>query len=61
MTGALLVQTPAGLRFALGSGLSDAMRREPPAVGTWVSYRYRGLTPGGVPRHATLLRLRPQE
>lgn len=61
MTGALLVQTPAGLRFALGSGLSDAMRRDPPAVGTWLSYRYRGHTPSGVPRFASFLRLRPQE
>ncbi len=61
MTGALLVQTSAGLRFALGSGLSDAMRRNPPAVGTWVSYRYRGHTPGGVPRFATFLRIRPDE
>lgn len=61
LTGALLVQTPAGIRFALGSGLSDAMRREPPALGSWVSYRYRGHTPGGVPRFATVLRIRPAE
>ncbi len=61
LVGALRVQTPAGIRFDLGSGLSDAMRREPPSIGSWVSYRYRGRTPGGVPRFATFLRARPAE
>jgi DNA ligase-1 len=61
LTGALLVRNAAGIRFALGSGLSDAMRREPPAIGSWVTYRHRGHTPGGVPRFATFLRDRPAE
>ncbi len=56
--GALLVQTPQGTRFKLGSGLSDAMRRDPPAPGTWVTYRYRGFNDSGVPRFATFLRVR---
>lgn len=58
LVGALLVQTPEGLRFKLGSGLSDAQRRHPPPVGSWVSYRYRGLNNSGVPRFATFLRVR---
>lgn len=58
LVGALLVQTPQGLRFKLGSGLSDAQRRHPPPVGSWVSYRYRGLNNSGVPRFATFLRVR---
>lgn len=37
MLGALLVETPDGRRFRIGSGLSDAQRRHPPAVGTWIS------------------------
>ena len=61
MTGALLVETPQGLRFALGSGLSDALRREPPPVGSWVTYRYRDRTPKGVPRFATFVRVRAPE
>lgn len=61
MTGALLVQAPQGPRFALGAGLTDALRREPPAVGSWVTYRYRDRTPAGVPRFATFVRVRAPE
>lgn len=61
MTGALLVQTPTGQRFALGAGLTDAQRRDPPAVGTWVTYRYRDRTPSGLPRFASFLRVRDPE
>jgi DNA ligase-1 len=61
MTGALLVRTPEGLQFALGSGLSQAQRQKPPELGSWVTYRYRDRTPGGVPRFATFVRVRPPE
>lgn len=59
--GSLWVETPAGVRFAIGSGLSDAQRRSPPPVGSWVTYRYRELTPSGIPRFATFVRVRPAE
>lgn len=55
--GALQVQTPQGRRFFIGSGLSDELRRNPPAPGTVVTYRYRDLTPGGLPRFASFLRV----
>jgi uncharacterized protein YbjT (DUF2867 family) len=58
MLGALQVETPAGLRFELGTGLSDAERRNPPPVGALVTYQYRALTPDGVPRFASYLRRR---
>ena len=61
MTGALLVQMPSGQRFALGSGLSDAQRRNPPPVGAWVTYRYSERTPSGLPRFASFLRVRESE
>ena len=61
MTGALQVRTPEGVAFALGSGLSDAQRRDPPEVGSWVTYRYRDRTPQGVPRFATFVRARAPE
>lgn len=57
--GALEVETPEGLRFRLGTGLTDAQREHPPAVGTWVTYRYRGLNDSGIPRFASFLRERP--
>jgi DNA ligase-1 len=60
-TGALLLQMPSGQRFALGSGLRDALRRDPPPVGTWVTYSYRDRTPSGLPRFASFLRVREAE
>ncbi len=59
--GALRVETADGLRFNLGSGLSDADRRSPPAVGSWVTYRYNGINTGtGIPRFARFLRVREE-
>lgn len=57
--GALLVETAAGLRFRIGTGFSDAERRNPPALGSWVTYRYVGLNEGsGIPRFASFMRVR---
>jgi DNA ligase-1 len=58
MTGALLMEMPDGKRFRLGSGLSDAMRRQPPPLGTRITYRYLQLTKNGVPRFPRYLRVR---
>lgn len=63
MLGALLVEMPAAegqpaRRFKLGSGFSDTERQHPPPLGSWVTYRYRGLNDSGIPRFATFLRLR---
>ena len=57
--GALLVETPEGRRFRLGTGFTDAQREHPPAQGAWVTYRYRGLNDSGLPRFATFVRERP--
>ncbi len=59
--GALLVEMDSGRRFSLGTGLSDADRQTPPALGEIVTYRYRGLTPSGLPRFASFVRQRPEE
>lgn len=61
MTGALWLQTPTDQRFALGAGLSDALRQNPPPIGAWVTYRYRDRTPSGLPRFASFLRVREPE
>ena len=58
MLGALRMELPDGSRFALGSGLTDAQRRNPPAVGTLITYRYRELTKNGIPRFPRYLRVR---
>ena len=60
--GALMVETPDGRRFALGTGFTDAQRADPPPVGSWVTYRFRGLHEGsGLPRFASFLRVRSDE
>lgn len=58
--GALRVRTADGREFSLGTGFSDRMRREPPPVGTVVTYRYRELTNTGLPRFASFLRVREE-
>ncbi len=56
MVGALEVEAPDGRRFLVGSGLSDAQRRDPPRPGQTITYRYRDLTSNGLPRFATYVR-----
>ncbi len=58
MLGALKVRTSDGLEFMLGTGLSEVNRRNPPPVGTIVTFRYRELTSRGVPRFASFYRVR---
>lgn len=57
LLGALRVRNADGQEFSIGSGFTDAQRRAPPAVGSWVTYRYRGLSSTGLPRFATFLRV----
>ena len=60
MLGALLVETPEGLRFRLGTGFSDEERRNPPPLGATVTYKHHGRTRNGVPRFASFLRVRDE-
>lgn len=54
--GALRVRTAGGIEFRIGTGFTDAERRDPPPVGSWISYTHRGLTPSGLPRFASYWR-----
>jgi len=60
MLGALLVETEQGVRFRLGSGFSTAERRDPPPLGSRITFRYRGVSAHGVPRFASFLRMRDE-
>lgn len=60
LMGAMTVETPEGRRFRIGTGFSDAERADPPAIGSWITYRYSGLTATGLPRFARFLRTRPE-
>jgi DNA ligase-1 len=56
--GALRVETDDGKRFQIGTGFTDAVRADPPTIGTVITFTYRGLTKNGLPRFATYLRTR---
>ena len=57
MLGALRVRTADGVEFMLGTGLKDADRRDPPPIGTVITFRYRELTNRGLPRFASYYRV----
>ncbi len=59
--GALLLRTPEGLEFKVGSGFSDVQRDNPPKLGCQVTYKFYGLTRRGVPRFASFLRKAPRD
>ena len=61
MMGALLVETPEGVRFKVGSGFSDAERANPPKIGSMVTYKYYGKTRKGKPKFASFMRVRPTQ
>ena len=57
MLGALRVRTTDGVEFMLGTGLTNALRNNPPPIGTIVTFRYRELTNRGLPRFASFHRV----
>jgi DNA ligase 1 len=61
MLGAVIVMTPEGRHFRLGTGFNDSLRMTPPAIGSTVTYRYRDLTSTGLPKFASFLRVRESE
>lgn len=45
----------------IGSGLNDEQRTNPPKIGSVITFRYRGLTDDGMPRHPTFVEERNYE
>jgi DNA ligase-1 len=58
LMGALEVRLRDGRRLRLGTGFTGAERRHPPAIGSQITFRYRGLTATGLPRFASFMRVR---
>ncbi len=58
MMGALLVETSDKIRFKIGTGFSDEERKNPPPIGSEVTFKYFGFTHLGVPRFASFMRIR---
>lgn len=59
--GAMVVKTPEGIIFKLGSGLSDAQRESPPKIGSLITYTYKDKTKNGKPKFARFLRVRDEK
>jgi DNA ligase-1 len=55
--GALVARLQDGTEFRISSGLTDTLRRHPPAIGTVVTFAYQQLTDAGVPRFPSFLRV----
>lgn len=58
MVGSLRVELADGTRFAVGSGLSDAERRDPPSIGATITIKHHGWTRHGKPRFPVFWRVR---
>lgn len=58
MVGSLQVRTDEGIEFYIGSGLKDADRQHPPAIGSRINFKHQGFTSKGKPRFAVFLRVR---
>ena len=57
--GSIEVRTQDGRPFSIGSGFTDGDPTDPPPIGSWVTYRFNGLTASGLPRFARFTRRRP--
>ena len=58
MMGALLVENEEKIRFKIGGGFSDELRKNPPKIGSIITYKYFGKTNENKPRFASFLRVR---
>lgn len=58
MLGSLRVELDSGKQFKIGSGFSDKQRKEPPAIGSIITFKYYGFTAKGIPRFASFLRVK---
>ncbi len=59
--GALAVVLPDGTEFAVGTGLTDRERENPPPIGSIITFRYQELSDRGVPRFPSFVRIRPDD
>jgi len=58
MLGSIRVKRPDGRQFHIGTGFSHAERKNPPPVGTVITYKHYGYTSTGLPRFTSFLRVR---
>jgi len=56
--GALNVRNKEGVKFSVGSGLNFETRKNPPPLGSKITYKYYGTTLDGKPRFPIYLGVR---
>ena len=56
--GAVLVEWKPGVRFYIGSGFSDELRKSPPPLGSRITFRHNGYTSNDIPKFARFVRVR---
>ena len=58
MMGALLCVLPNGVEVDIGTGFNDNQRRNPPKVGSVITFKYQELSNSGSPRFPVFVRER---
>ena len=58
LMGAIKVRMDNGKEFYIGSGFTQHQRKNPPLLGSLVTYRYQGFTQAGIPHFAVFVRQR---
>ena len=61
LMGSVTVRTEQGITVKIGSGFSDEERKNPPPIGTTITFRHQGFTASGKPRFAVFWRVRGDE
>jgi len=60
MVGALQCVLSSKITFKIGSGLTDALRKNPPPIGSSITFKHQGFTKYGKPRFPVFLRVRKE-
>jgi DNA ligase-1 len=61
MMGALNVKDTTGAEFKVGSGFSDAQRKNPVPIGQTINFKFQGRSTYGVPRFPIFIRVRDHQ
>jgi DNA ligase-1 len=56
--GAILVENDEKIRFKIGGGFSEEQRKNPPKIGSRITYKFFGKTKNNTPRFPSFMRVR---
>ena len=58
--GSLTCRDKEGILFDIGTGFSENERKNPPSIGSQITYKYQEITKGGKPRFPVFLRVKEE-